>query len=60
MGDAMYSQYRCVPAGQYMVLPEDVSVVDGASAIVNPLTALGMLEMMRKHRVLRRHPNTCP
>ncbi|MDB5860821.1 MAG: alcohol dehydrogenase groes protein [Ramlibacter sp.] len=46
-GDAMYSQYRCVPVQQCMPLPEDASAVDGASAFVNPLTALGMVETMR-------------
>ncbi|RDJ97785.1 zinc-binding dehydrogenase [Paraburkholderia lacunae] len=47
MGNAMYSQYRCVPVEQCMVLTDDTSAVDGASAFVNPLTALGMLETMR-------------
>jgi len=48
MGEAMYSQYRCVPVQQCVVLPEDTTAVDGASAFVNPLTALGMLETMRR------------
>ncbi len=47
MGDAMYTQYRCVPVQQCMVLPDDATAVDGASAFVNPITALGMLETMR-------------
>ncbi|AJC22893.1 zinc-binding dehydrogenase [Pandoraea pulmonicola] len=47
-GGAMYSQYRCVRADQCMVLPEDHSPRDGASSFVNPLTALGMIETMRR------------
>lgn len=47
LGGAMYSQYRCVPVEQCLLLPDDVTAVDGASAFVNPLTALGMLETMR-------------
>jgi NADPH2:quinone reductase len=54
LGGAMYSQFRCVPAEQCLVLPEDASPADGASAFVNPLTALGMVETMRRegHRAL--------
>jgi NADPH2:quinone reductase len=44
---AMYSQYRCVPAGQCLPLPADATPADGASCFVNPLTALGMVETMR-------------
>ncbi|WP_338524569.1 zinc-binding dehydrogenase [Pseudomonas batumici] len=47
MGEAMYAQYCCVPAQQCMALPDDVSAVDGASAFINPITALGMVETMR-------------
>ena len=43
----MYTQYRCVDAGQCLELPDGVSPVAGASAFVNPLTALGMIETMR-------------
>ena len=43
----MYSQYRRVPAGQCLELPEGVTPAEGASSFVNPLTALGMLETMR-------------
>jgi len=46
-GGAMYSQYRAVPAGACLVLPDGVSARDGASSFVNPLTALGMVETMR-------------
>lgn len=47
MGGAMFSQYRCVPVSQCLVLPDDATAVDGASAFVNPLTALGFIETMR-------------
>ena len=54
LGGAMYSQYRCVPVSQCMVLPPDTTAVQGASAFVNPLTALGMVETMRSegHKAL--------
>ena len=47
-GGAMYSQYRCVKAAQCMPLPEGTAAAAGASCFVNPLTALGMLETMRR------------
>jgi NADPH:quinone reductase len=47
IGGAMYSQYRCVRAKDCLVLPADASPADGASAFVNPLTALSMVETMR-------------
>jgi NADPH:quinone reductase-like Zn-dependent oxidoreductase len=43
----MYSQYRTVDASLVMVLPEGTSARLGASAFVNPLTALGMVATMR-------------
>ena len=48
IGGAMYAQYRCLPAEQCLLLPEDASAADGASSFVNPLTALGMVETMRR------------
>jgi len=45
---AMYSQYRCVDAAQCLVLPEGTPARLGASSFVNPLTALGMVETMRR------------
>jgi NADPH:quinone reductase len=48
LGGAMYSQYRCVPHEQCLVLPAGATPADGASAFVNPLTALGMVETMRR------------
>jgi len=47
-GGAMYSQYRAVDARACLVLPDGASAKDGASSFVNPLTALGMTETMRR------------
>jgi NADPH:quinone reductase len=47
-GGAMYSQYRAVDAAACLVLPDGVTATDGASSFVNPLTALGMVETMRR------------
>ena len=54
IGGAMYAHYRTVAAADCLVLPEGASAADGASAFVNPLTALGMVETMRKegHKAL--------
>ena len=54
IGGAMYSQYRCVKVEQCLVLPEGTKPAEGASCFVNPLTALGMVETMRRegHRAL--------
>lgn len=54
LGGAMYAQYRCIPVIQCMVLPEGVTPAEGASSFVNPLTALGMVETMRRegHKAL--------
>ena len=48
LGGAMYSQYRTVPVAMSLLLPEGASAADGASCFVNPLTALGMVETMRR------------
>jgi NADPH:quinone reductase len=47
LGGAMYSQYRCLSVNQCLELPAGTSAVDGASAFVNPLTALGMIGTMK-------------
>jgi len=47
-GGGMYSQYRVVDASACLILPEGTTAKDGASSFVNPLTALGMLETMRR------------
>jgi NADPH:quinone reductase-like Zn-dependent oxidoreductase len=46
-GGAMYSQYRTVDLSLCLELPHGLSAADGASAFVNPMTALGMIETMR-------------
>ncbi|GAA4622603.1 zinc-binding dehydrogenase [Actinoallomurus vinaceus] len=43
----MYTQYRKLPAFDVVPFPEGVTPQEGASAYVNPLTALGMLSTMR-------------
>ena len=48
LGGAMYSQFRCVPVQDCLALPEGATPADGASAFINPLTALGMVETMRR------------
>ena len=48
LGGATYSQYRCVNINQCLPLPDGVTPMEGASCFVNPLTALGMLETMRR------------
>jgi NADPH2:quinone reductase len=48
LGGAMYTQVRCMAVAQCLLLPEDASAADGASCFVNPLTALGMVETMRR------------
>jgi NADPH:quinone reductase-like Zn-dependent oxidoreductase len=54
IGGAMYAQYRCIAANQSLPLPSDATAADGASCFVNPLTALGMVETMKRegHRAL--------
>jgi NADPH2:quinone reductase len=47
-GGGMYAQYRCVPAALCLELPDGTPAKAGASSFVNPLTALGMVETMRR------------
>lgn len=47
-GGGMYAQYRVVNAAACLVLPDGATAKEGASSFVNPLTALGMLETMRR------------
>jgi NADPH2:quinone reductase len=48
LGGAMYAQYRSIKAEQCLVLPEGTTPAEGASAFINPLTVLGMIETMRR------------
>src|SRR5436190_1747167 len=54
IGGAMYSQYRTMKVRDVMALPAGTTAADGASWFVNPLTALGMTETMRRenHKAL--------
>lgn len=54
IGGGMYAQYRCLDVSQCIPLAADATAADGASSFVNPLTALGMVETMRRqgHKAL--------
>src|SRR3984893_13751811 len=54
IGGAMYAQYRVLKARDVLALPAGTTAADGASCFVNPLTALGMTETMRRegHKAL--------
>jgi NADPH:quinone reductase-like Zn-dependent oxidoreductase len=54
IGGAMYAQYRVIKARDVLPLPDGTSAAEGASCFVNPLTALGMTETMRRegHKAL--------
>jgi NADPH:quinone reductase-like Zn-dependent oxidoreductase len=54
IGGAMYAQYRRLKVAECLPLPEGVTPAEGASCFVNPLTALGMTETMRRegHKAL--------
>ena len=54
LGGAMYAQYRTIKEDQCLVLPPGTKPAEGASCFVNPLTALGMVETMRRegHKAL--------
>lgn len=47
-GGGMYAQYRVINAAACLELQEGATARDGASSFVNPLTALGMVETMRR------------
>ena len=53
-GGGMYGQYRTVKLAQCLELPQGTSAADAASCFVNPLTALGFVETMRRegHKAL--------
>jgi NADPH:quinone reductase-like Zn-dependent oxidoreductase len=54
VGGAMYAQYRLLNARDCQPLPAGTSATEGASWFVNPLTALGMTETMKRegHKAL--------
>jgi hypothetical protein len=54
IGGAMYAQYRTLKVAECMPLPAGTTPAEGASCFVNPLTALGMTETMRRegHKAL--------
>jgi len=54
IGGAMYAQYRTLRVNECMPLPAGTTAAEGASWFVNPLTALGMIETMRRegHKAL--------
>ena len=54
IGGAMYAQYRCLKVNECLLLPAGTTPAEGASCFVNPLTALGMIETMRRegHKAL--------
>jgi NADPH:quinone reductase-like Zn-dependent oxidoreductase len=54
VGGAMYAQYRTMRAEDCLVLPAGTTAAEGASWFINPLTALGMTETMRRegHKAL--------
>ena len=48
LGGGMYAQYRVVKAAACLPLPEGTKPAEGASCFINPLTALGMVETMKR------------
>src|SRR5262244_1382196 len=54
IGGAMYAQYRLLKATECQPLPAGTTAAEGASWFVNPLTALGMTETMKRegHKAL--------
>ena len=48
LGGAMFTQLRTLKASDAVPLPEGVTAAQGASAFVNPLTALCMVETMKR------------
>jgi len=54
IGGAMYAQYRTLKVRECLPLSAGTTPAEGASCFVNPLTALGMTETMRRegHKAL--------
>lgn len=54
IGGAMYATHRRLKAAEVLPLPADATPAEGASCFVNPLTALAMVETLRRegHKAL--------
>ena len=48
MGGGMVTRYRVVPARNLLPIPDGVPIENGAAVLINPLTALAMIETMRE------------
>lgn len=48
MDGALYCRYRTLKATQCLPLPEGISAKEGAACFINPLTALGFIETLRR------------
>ena len=48
LAGGMFCRYRTISAQLCLVLPEGASAVEGAALMVNPLTALAMVETLRR------------
>ena len=46
-GGGMYSQYRCMPANNCLVMDKQTTPEEAASSFVNPMTALYFIETMK-------------
>ena len=46
-GGAMYSQYKCAPAINCLVMDDGIAPSEAASSFVNPMTALSFVETMK-------------
>ncbi len=50
LGGGMYATHRIARARDALVLPDGTPARDGASCFVNPLTALSMVEVLRREK----------
>ena len=48
MGGGMVTRYRVVPARNLLPIPDGIPIGNGAAVLINPLTALAMIETMRE------------
>lgn len=48
MGGGMVTRYRLVNAENFLPIPDGVPIESGAAVLINPLTALAMVETMRE------------